>query len=113
VKFLYCSFIYIDRKEDRKQDMVSGVLLGIGGALIAAAIAGYVYSMPVVVDYIMSHTPAAAKYDSTKTPNFGLDTPGVPIELASTAMLGGGIALAALGQVSGNKSSDEKYLKKR
>jgi len=97
--------------------MVNYVLIGVGSAMIAASVAGYVYSMPMVVDYITSHTPPAAKFDSTKTPNFGLEVPGALIEIGSTALLGGGIAIAALGHASGKKKqkedTPERYPKRR
>lgn len=87
--------------------------LGIGVALVAAGLAGLVYTMPIISNELSSEGPV---YREADVPAYSSSmTPFIAVEITSAAVLTGGIVLCALGYtdrfvdsvISPNKDKDK------
>lgn len=88
--------------------------LGIGVALVAAGLAGLVYTMPIISNELSSEGPV---YREADVPAYSSSmTPFIAVEITSAAVLTGGIVLCALGYtdrfvdsvISPNKENKDK-----
>jgi hypothetical protein len=69
--------------------------LGMGAALVAVGLAGLVYTMPIISDDLSSKKPV---YREADVPAYSSSlVPYTAVEIASAAVMTGGIVLCAMG----------------